>query len=139
MKRSRSAHAGSSGSTRSTAPYRTATMSVIEKMEPTCELFPALVMRSAWMRRRFASDVVAAVRFDLVVLVHVEVTRIGIRRRRQQQLRHVAEQLVVQRGQLAAALDDLRVVLELEIQHRGLEVVEPRVEPPLHHLARLLV
>src|SRR6185436_12229505 len=54
------------------------------------------------------------------------------------ELRKIPETLVVALGELAAALDLLREVLELEGQNRGLEVVETGVETPNSHHAVLV-
>src|SRR4051794_28290430 len=59
MKRSRPGQRGLSGRTFRTPAYRTATMSAMERHEPTCELPPWLVIRTTCCRRRRANSTVS--------------------------------------------------------------------------------
>lgn len=77
-------------------------------------------------------EAVAALSFDLVVLIDVEVVWIGVRGRRKHDLGDVFQTLRVMPCQRAAAVHYLCKFLQLEVKESRLKIVETRIQPPLN-------
>ena len=73
---------------------------------------------------------IALVRLDLVILVDVEMVRVGVRTRWQHQVLQTAQALVIECGEFAPARDRAVVTGQLVIEHGGLQVVQARVVTP---------
>ena len=91
--------------------------------------------RTDLARLQKGAQLVASFCLDLVVLKNVEVIRIVAGPRRQLDLRDRLQAIPVETGQRPPALDGRVVGREAEIENRGLQVVQTRVEPPAHDLA----
>src|ERR1017187_925809 len=84
---------------------------------------------------RVLLDFVALFSFDFIVLVDVEVVGVGIRGGREHDFVDVFEAFGIEGSELTASAHDLAVFVELEVQHRCMQVVEPRVKTPPDYFA----
>ena len=86
-------------------------------------------------RSQESAQLIATLGLDLVVLENVKVVRMVAGSRWQLDLPDGLQTIAVQTGQPPPPFDGQVVGCQPEIQNRGLQIIQARVEPPAHDLA----